>query len=230
MRASIIIPLYNEKNRLPKLLESLEAFLNQEKNIEFVLVNDGSNDQTGQIIKESSIFSRIKLYQYDNNKGKGYAIRHGIYHASADIIGYYDADMSVPLSEIPKTLDFFNDPNIHCVFGSRFIKSEMTSYQSSKRKYLSLLFSKIFQLKSQSQVSDSQIGYKFFRSTSIKPLLDKLRINRFGFDLEIISYLQNKNIKNISVHWEEKSGSKINIFKDGIHLLMILFKVNWKKK
>ncbi len=219
----LVIPCYNEANRLSK--NDIIKFYNKNKNIHFILVNDGSNDTTIQLLNtiKQSREDRIIVIDLKKNKGKGEAVRKGVlfalYLKKFSVIGFLDADLSTPLKEVSKLISHFNN-DVLFVYGSRFQRVGFQIKRKSYRHYLGRVFATIASNMLKLHVYDTQCGAKFFKSTIIEYLfLEKFNSN-WIFDLEIFYRFINNN-KNSDINtiakeialenWEDINGSKIKL-------------------
>jgi len=222
-KVCVVIPCYNEIDRLD--VNQFIAFYNANINYCFLFVNDGSTDSTLDLLKEiqSNRNDRITVLDLKNNVGKAAAVREGMLAANLwlnfHVIGFIDADLSTPISEVPKLVAHFNDEVIF-VFGSRCRR--IGAYV--KRKLYRHLFGRVFATFASNMLSlpvyDTQCGAKFFKTEIIKTIFAEKFISNWVFDLEIfyrfLGGIKNSNINNIAKEislevWEDKDGSKIKL-------------------
>src|SRR5215210_6147774 len=119
---SIVIPAYNEENRIGRTLEGTFAYLDaQSYDSEVLVVNDGSRDRTAEVVSAfaARIGGRLRLIENPGNRGKGYAVRNGMLQAEGEIILFYDADLATPTTEIVKVIEPIAEDRYDIVFGSR---------------------------------------------------------------------------------------------------------------
>lgn len=230
---SIIFPLYNEEERLKTLfLEITKQKIFYKKNVEFIFVNDGSNDQSLGLIKKFKKKNKfkIKLISYKNNKGKGYAIKKGVVASRKKWILTMDIDLSVNFKQLKTWKDKkYLDKNIFVYFGSRLLKNSKVSskkYRAFTGKLFNIILSYIFN-RNKLGIKDTQCGFKLYESKIAKKIFNETRENGYIQDVEILLLLVKKKIlvKELPVVWSHKSGSKVNILSDSITMFFDLIKL-----
>jgi dolichyl-phosphate beta-glucosyltransferase len=226
-KLSIVIPAYNEELRIENTILKIN---NKLKNIlyEIIVVDDGSFDNTKQILnKMSKENANFKYISYDKNQGKGFALKTGFKEAQGDFVLMIDADLSSPIEtifELEKELE-----NYDVIIGSRLLKSNKTIIHGPiSRKILRKLTFLLRKILFDIEITDTQCGFKIFKNKIAKEISEKLTINRFGADLEkiiIASKLTNKIIE-VPVSWEfEPNSSKIKIIKDSFRTIKEWIKI-----
>ena len=196
---SIIIPFYNETSRLDinKNMASILSYLKDCDNFELILINDCSQDNTLEVLKEFNSLPFCKVFTNVKNYGKGYSIRKGILEASYNNILYMDADLSVPIDNIKKFYTLLDDKT--CVIASRYLHgSKIVNKRSFIRNFMSW-FSRVILLKICGlKISDSQCGFKMFKKDS-SLYLENFKTTRWLFDLELLRHLKYKKYKIIEI-------------------------------
>ena len=229
---SLIIPLYNEENRIKKNLSFIQNFL-KKKNIEVIFVNDGSSDNSEKIIKKFISKNNkkfIKYLSYKQNVGKGYAIKKGVLSSKKRWILICDLDMSVQPSQIDiwYKKKYILKKN-EAYFASR--KHTLSKIKTSfVRKLLGVIFNLIIFSLFSIRIKDTQCGFKLFHKDYAKSIFRKINSYRFSFDVELVLLLKEKNIKikELPINWIHKSGSKLNIFYDMPLMFYDLLKIRFK--
>ncbi len=190
MKTSIIVPCFNEKKTIEKIIDKLNS-LNFDK--EIIVVDDCSNDGTKEIIEKIVNKYEIKIVLNDRNYGKGYCIKKGLIESTGDIIIVQDADLEYEPSDISKLINPIKNGNADVVYGSRFIGSEerriLFFWHSIGNKFLTTLSNMFSNL----NLTDMECCYKAFKSEIIKTI--NLKENRFGFEPEITAKISKKDIK-----------------------------------
>jgi|UniRef100_A0A7C3Z1U4 dolichol-phosphate mannosyltransferase len=217
MKLSVIIPVYNEKNTLEKII-SLVEMVPIDK--EIIVVDDFSNDGTREILKKWEGKENLKILYHSQNAGKGSAIRTGIAEAKGEIIVIQDADLEYNPYDYLKMLKLFSQPEVKAVYGSRF-KGKGRFLRRSKlaNLFLSFLTSLLFN----ERITDMETCYKMIRREVFQDL--KLKAKRFEIEPEITAKLLKKGIKIYEVpisYSGRKEGKKIKA-KDGFVALRTLF-------
>tara|TARA_B100001250_G_C19803638_1_gene792277 strand:+ start:1762 stop:2472 length:711 start_codon:yes stop_codon:yes gene_type:complete len=233
MKLSIIIPIYNEQDTIEKVIKTVEdTKVDNIKYKEIILVNDGSTDQTWQIIKNYSGQDNVVIINQEKNQGKGSSIHKGINKASGDIIIIQDADLEYNPDQYNKLLKPIFDLDADVVYGSRFISGSehrvLFYWHSLMNKILTMLSNMFTNL----NLTDMECGYKVFKKEIIKQI--KLKEKRFGFEPEITAKIgklarQNKcKVYEVGISYHGRTyleGKKIN-WKDGVSALKCILRYN----
>jgi dolichyl-phosphate beta-glucosyltransferase len=224
MDISVVIPCYNEEQIIRKNILEVYRYLKRNKKIkkfQIIVVDDGSTDNSYEII--SSLKKEISVEQNNrrNNFGKGYSIKEGILMSKYSYVLFFDADLATPVKEINKFL-IQNDYDV--VIGSR---RNINSKRNIFRGIFGIIFSFVSNLILSLKVSDPQCGIKMFNTEKAKKIFNLMVIGRFAFDSEVV-YLARKlgySIKEIPVRWKESKSTKVRPFRDGFKMLVDLFKI-----
>jgi len=236
MLLSIVIPVYNEEKRLHASLSKVINYV-REKGIsdksEIIVVNDGSQDNTVSVINQfKEDYDFIKLVDYKDNKGKGYAVKKGVLSAKGKYILFMDADLSTPLEEINKVIGFL-DKKYDISIGSRGLKdSEIVIRQPIYRQTMGKIFNLIVRLLLIKNIRDTQCGFKCFKKEIAREIFNQTKINRFSFDVEILYIAQRKGyrIKEVPVKWYNSPDSKVGIIKDSSKMFFEILKIRFVNK
>lgn len=233
-RISIILPCYNEEKRLAKSLDLLKENLDKygDYSFTYVLVNDGSKDNTKEV---ASKYPFIHLVTYEENRGKGYAIKEGLKYSLENLDSEYlifmDVDLSTDLEALPKTIEELKSAPF--VVGSRYDKeSQLLVKQPFKRRFISkcsrIIIKSMFHLK----VKDTQCGYKGMNKEVAQLFVDKSLIERFAFDVEFlyIAKLNKIPYKSIPVIWRDDRASTITVMSSSFKFFNDLFYIKRNKK
>lgn len=224
---SIIIPAYNEEDRLSGTLLTTTRYLESNQiNFEIIVVSDGSQDRTQERVRALSDSSRIRLISNLNNRGKGYSVRRGMLSAKGDYILYMDADNSTSIAELTKFLPYLEQFDL--VIGSRALPDSMIfERQSWIRETAGKIFNKIVQFLFISGIRDSQCGFKMFRRAAALDILKRAKIDRFIFDVEIlyIARLLNYKILELPVNWSDSKPSRVSFLKDSFNIVFDLIRI-----
>lgn len=229
---SVVIPAFNESKRLPTFLSELVEYCKKSKRTyEIIVVDDGSFDQTAKIALEfQDVFPSLFVYRLGTNRGKGYAVKYGLFKSRGKICLFMDADGSTPPTEIERNLFYLNE-GYDIFIGSRVLKDEARVLKVAlHRKGVGTVFNFFVKKILATQIKDTQCGFKIFKKEIINPLFSRMNINGFGFDLEIL-YLAQKmgyRVKEGPVSWRHIKGSKVNLFLDSIKMFINIVQVrNW---
>jgi glycosyltransferase involved in cell wall biosynthesis len=223
---SVIIPAYNEAARLEKTLQAVVDYLRQNQpQAEVIVVDDGSSDQTAELARgvfQHSRDLRTSVISYKSNLGKGRAVRLGLLAARGDIALFSDADLSTPISEMPKLIEPIASGQYDVTFGSRALDRKLIGvHQSWRREQGGRIFNLVVRVATGMPFWDTQCGFKAFRMNVCRPLIEAATIDRFGFDVELLylAFRAGLNLKEIPVRWNHNEGSKITLVTDSFKMV-----------
>jgi len=198
---SIVIPAYNECNRIrPTLDEILRYSAERQWDAEILVVDDGSRDGTAEIIREySRSHQQIQLVQNPGNRGKGFSVRNGMLHARGDICLFTDADLSSPIAEAEKLFEAIRE-GADIAIGSRWLRAELqTERQPLYRQAFGRIFNLLLRLVLGLRFRDTQCGFKAFRREAARarpapaPFTSNLQIGGKNGNLPSIPQIGGKN-------------------------------------
>lgn len=230
---SIIIPAYNEENRIKNTLLIIKDYIsNNDINAEIIIVNDGSKDETKAIV-ESFINKNInvRLINLTKNQGKGSAVKVGVESSKGRYILFADADNSTPIEEYSKLVSNIQSKNANIAIGSRYLSQ---SNVKIKQPYYRVLIGRIgnflIRLFLIDGIKDTQCGFKLFENTVAKEVFSFQKVKRFGFDMEAILVAENLGYKiiEVPVSWFNSAESRFRPIKDTLITLkdLIYIKLN----
>lgn len=224
-KISIVIPSYRSAVPLENNLSYLMNFIHEKGlDAEVIVVDDGSQDQ-GATKRIAELFD-CQFLSYDENRGKGGAVRFGMKHAIGEICIFTDADIPFETKAIESIIHYIEFKEYDVVIGDRGLKeSDYFNKISSKRRFGSGFFTFIVGRFITTGISDTQCGLKGFRKNVAKDLFKVSRINGFTFDVELIyiSLKRNYDIKKIPVSLRSQEGNSVNVFKHGFKMVLDLF-------
>jgi glycosyltransferase involved in cell wall biosynthesis len=221
---SIIIPAFDESERLIESVPTVcEYVLGTGLNAEVIVVDDGSSDDTTvTALTEFVKFDILgRVITHPKNSGKGHAVRAGLLEARGGIALFTDADLSTPIDEMHKLIDPIRDGSLDVAFGSRALdRSLIGTHQPWRREQGGKVFNLIVRMMTGLPFWDTQCGFKAFRMDKFRPLLDKMQIDRFGFDVEFLSVAQlhGLRLREFPVRWNNDDRSKVNVIRDSIRM------------
>ena len=228
---SVVIPSYNEELRLPGTLDRIAAYLQTYGGAaEVLVVDDGSKDRTAAVAE--SYRGKIPLLRVVSNKvnrGKGYSVRHGMQEARGRIALFTDADLSAPIEEAGKLIAALENNDV--AIGSRAMdRSLITVHESRFREFAGIIFNKIVRIILWLPFVDTQCGFKAFRRESCEVIFEQQRIERFGFDPELLYLARHHGLRTVEipVRWGHSAATKVSMFRDSIQMFMDVFTVRWK--
>ena len=214
---TIVVPAYNEAARVGNTIVTILEYLNQKnRSSELIVVDDGSNDDTAGIA-ESAMAScgavATRVIRYEQNRGKGFAVRTGLLAAAAEVALFSDADLSTPITETPKLVEPIMSGRADLTFGSRALdRSLIGVHQSWRREQGGRVFNRLVRIATGLPFWDTQCGFKAFRMGLCRPLIEAAQIDRFGFDVELIylAHLAKLRLSEIPVRWDHVAGGALD--------------------
>lgn len=234
---SIVIPAYNEAQRIGPTLEAITAHMNAcGLDYELLVVSDGSTDSTDSVVQSyAQNDSRIQLISYHPNRGKGCAVRTGMLKARAKDVLLSDADLATPIDELEKLQETAAN-GCAVVVGSRALKTSMIiGWRPWYRELSGKVFNTIVRLLAIPSVRDTQCGFKLFKDGSARRIFSIARLDGFGFDVEAL-YLARKlgyRIGETGVRWNNSPTTKVSVLKHTLPMLVEVVRVrinDWKKR
>ncbi len=230
---SIVIPAYNEGSRLGATLEKVLAYVRAQgwsAEVEVIVVNDGSRDNTAELVR---VFAArepgLRLVENPGNRGKGYAVRNGMLKARGEIVVFSDADLSSPIEEMPKLLAAIAG-GADIAIGSRWLKAELqTQRQSPIRQVFGRIFNALNRIILGLRFKDTQCGFKAFTRRAAQTILPLQRIERWGFDPEIL-FLARKfgfRVEEVAVVWGHSGDTRIHPLLDGARMFWEMVRIRW---
>ena len=222
---SVVIPVYNEEKRIEETAKILDSYLKTlPDDYQIVFSNDGSVDSTFEKAKKlSESNSHIKAIGYNENKGKGSAVRHGMLAADGDIILFTDCDLAYGTEVIGKALEKFEETGADIVTGSRNLNAESYEGYTFLRKIMSKVYFKVISTAAGFKLSDSQCGFKCFRKKAAHDIFAECEIDSFAFDLEALMKAQNKGYTiaemPVKILQNDNGESKVRVVRDTFKML-----------
>jgi len=211
---SVVIPAYNEEQRLPHTLKAVLAYLEkQEYTWEVAVVDDGSKDRTADLVREAAVADpRIKLLQYGENRGKGYAVRHGMTKTSGEFRLFMDADNSTTIDHFEQFRPIF-DMGFDAVIGSRdVVGAHIAVHQPWWKEKLGDLGNLWIQMWAVPGIKDTQAGFKVFKGSVSDEVFSRLTIDRWGFDVEALAVTKHLGytVSEQPIKWVNDPNSKVS--------------------
>lgn len=231
MTYSLVIPAYNESGRIkPTLDEILRHIAQHQWDAEVVVVDDGSRDDTAEIVRAyARTHPYVRLVQNPGNRGKGYSVRNGMLHAAGEICLFSDADLSSPIAEAQKLFDAIAQ-GADIAIGSRWLRAELqTERQPLYRQLFGRIFNLLLRLVLGLHFKDTQCGFKAFRREAAQKIFPLQRIERWGFDPEILFLARRMGMTpvEVPVAWAHSEGTRLHPFRDGLRMFGDVMRIRW---
>ncbi|MBV9073967.1 MAG: glycosyltransferase family 2 protein [Acidobacteria bacterium] len=228
---SIVIPAFNEERRLEASLQKLDAFIHSENlNAEIIVVDDGSTDATARLVMRFiQDKPYLRLLQNHINRGKGYSLRRGVEAALGEIILVTDADLSVPIKELDRLLAAIED-GADVAIGSRGIDLGGERVAAPwHRRLCSAGFKMVVRSILGLRFEDTQCGFKAFKRKAARMIFSRQRIERWGFDPEVLMLAERFCfvVKEVGVEAVHDNGSRLNVVRDSFQMLCEVLKIRY---
>ena len=235
---SVVIPAYNEADRLGKTLTAVVNYLRLSgPDGEVIVVDVGSSDNTASLARDVLNESgstpsgngalpsgglRTSVITYKSNLGKGRAVRLGLLAARGEVALFTDADLSTPITEAPKLVDPIRNGQFDVTFGSRALDRKLIGvHQPWRREQGGRVFNLVVRLATGLPFWDTQCGFKAFRMSACRPLVEAATVDRFGFDVELLylAFRAGLRLKEVPVRWDHNEGSTVSLASDSFRML-----------
>jgi dolichyl-phosphate beta-glucosyltransferase len=231
---SIVVPAYNEEQRLGATLKRMLAYFDyQSYAYEILVVDDGSTDGTCSVVETiAGCRPQVRLLQYEKNQGKGHAVRYGMLRAVGARVLFSDADLATPIEEVEKLLARLDD-GCDIAIGSRDVPgSELVQRQPGLREFSGRAFNKLVQLLAVPGIHDTQCGFKLFTQAACRKVFSRCQVNDWAFDVEALHIavkLLGLRVQEVPIRWAHQEGSKISPLKDGIRMVRTVLRIRFTR-
>ncbi len=231
---SIVIPAFNEAERLTSTLQAMQRFLQQRRlESEILVVDDGSTDDTVAVAR--ALLGEGGPHQVLSgraNRGKGYSVREGALAATREWTLLSDADLSTPIEEVEPMLALARDNSLDLIMGSRGLNdSRIGVYQGFLRRNMGRTFNLVVRALTGLPYKDTQCGFKLWRTAAVQPLLPRLTIDGFAWDVELIWMARRAGLSlaEVPVAWNNAEGSKVAMVSDPLRMLRDLLRIRLRR-
>jgi hypothetical protein len=227
---SLVIPAFNEGNRLASGLQQLMERVSPE-DTEILVVDDGSTDNTAALARSHlSSWPQSSVVTLSRNCGKGAAVKAGVMRARGDVIAYIDADMAADPDDLPSLLRALDTSDV--AVGSRGHKASIVEKRGARRAVMNRTFGMVVASMTQLPYMDTQCGFKAFKGSIAKLLFHGIRMERFAFDVEVLDLAAKLGLQidEVPVRWSDITGSHIRPMRDGMQMLGDLTRMRMTRK
>jgi dolichyl-phosphate beta-glucosyltransferase len=231
MYLSVVIPAYNEAQRLGHTLRLIHGYLRRQPYAaEIIVVDDGSQDGTAAIVRAcAGWFPPIHLLQNGRNRGKGFSVQQGFLQAHGAYLLFSDADLSTPIEEAQKLFAALRGP-CDIAIGSRALPaSRVEVHQPWYREQMGQLFNVFVQALAVPGIQDTQCGFKCFRREAALAICQRMTAEGFGFDVEML-YLAHRlgyRVREVPVVWRNSPQTRVRVWRDSVSMLGDLWRIRW---
>jgi glycosyltransferase involved in cell wall biosynthesis len=228
---SIVIPAYNEAERIVSTLEKIRDYARSKPfSVEVIAVDDGSTDRTPELLREFELASK-RLFRNEPNRGKGYSVRRGVLEAQGQFVLFTDADLSSPIGEADKLLAALESSGGDAAVGSRALQRELIGvHQPWHRELAGRLFNLLVRLFTGLRLRDTQCGFKLFRRAATRRAFELQRVEGFGFDPEVLFLIERLGGKllEVPVRWNDNPATKVRFLEDATRMALALVALRWR--
>lgn len=224
---SVIIPAFNEANRIPETLRKINAYLvKQDFPSEIIVVENGSTDGTYNIVNEMQGEINCLTVLHEDRRGKGWAVQQGMFKASGDYRFICDADLSMPIEEVAN----FMPPaelSAPIAIGSREAHGAVRYNEPWYRHLIGRVFNWLVRLTLLPGLNDTQCGFKLFREDAARDVFPRLTILGWTFDVEALFIARKLGYKivEVPIHWHHHPHSTVKVFRDSVRMGLDLLKI-----
>jgi len=230
LQLSIVIPSFNEEQRLPATLERIASYIRASgRKTEVIVVDDGSMDSTARVAESfRGKIEDIRVVPNGQNRGKGYSVRRGSLEARGEIVLFTDADLSAPIEEADKLLAKLDEYDL--AIGSRAVNRELIEvHESVFREFAGIIFNRIVRVILRLPFVDTQCGFKAFRREKCQIIFEQQTIERFGFDPELLYLARHHSLRTVevAVRWAHSPATKVNMWRDSVQMFLDVVIIRW---
>jgi len=229
---SIVVPAFDEEQRLRVNLPAIARYVEEQRlEAEILVVDDGSRDATARVAESFLAQTRGRVLRVGENRGKGHAVRGGLLAAAARWVLVTDADLSTPIAEHARLAAAVRDHDLDGAIGSRALPgSRVEVRQARPRELMGKSFNLLVRALTGLPFRDTQCGFKLLDRERMRPLVERMVIERFAFDVELL-YLCMRfglRVEEIPVVWRNDPRTTVSIVTDAPRMLLDVLRVRWR--
>jgi dolichyl-phosphate beta-glucosyltransferase len=229
---TVLIPAYNEERRLGPSLKAIGAYLDDRKlDAEILVVDDGSTDGTRELAKRLLVGRRGRVVTNPENRGKGYSFRRGVQEALGRWVLLTDSDLSTPIEEHERLAALARDRDLDVVIGSRAMPdSRIELRQNLLRETMGKTFNLLIRTMTGLPFRDTQCGFKLMDRRRVLPVIERMVVNRFAFDVELLFLCHRFGLRTgeVPVTWRNDPSSRVSVVADPINMFLDVARIRWR--
>jgi dolichyl-phosphate beta-glucosyltransferase len=230
---SVVIPAYNEAQRIGPTLDTIRNYLASKRFIaEVVVVDDGSTDDTpGLLWAAAAQWPELRTLTNQPNRGKGFSVRRGVLEAKGAFVLFTDADLSAPVEETDKLMSALESAGADAAVGSRALDRSLIGVRQPRpREYAGRFFNLLVRLFTGLRIHDTQCGLKLFRRDSTRRAFEALQVRGFGFDPVVLFLIERwgGKVVEVPVHWNDNPATKVHFLRDSTRMFLDLIALRWR--
>ncbi len=235
MRTSLVIPAYNEAERIESTLQTVQEFFSAHADYdpEIIVVSDGSTDRTAELVADwRRRDPTVRLIAYDTNRGKGYAVRRGMLEATGEVRVLCDADLSTPITELPRFVAY-HDGRSRVVVASRALpSSRIVGWRPGHRFYGGIAFNRFVQAVAVPGCWDTQCGFKLFAGAAATAIFGRCVCDGFAYDVEALAIARHLGyeILELGVVWNNSADTTVRVSRDLFPAARDVVAVAWRRR
>jgi len=228
---SVVIPAYNEEQRLPATLDAVQSWLERAPfSWEVLVVDDGSKDRTVEVARQCFRSDRCRVLVAERNAGKGAAIRRGMLAARGRYRLFTDADNSTPIEEARLLLRRMRRSGADIAIGSRgMASSRIEVHQPFYRETMGRVFNLIVRIFAVPGIVDTQCGFKMFTRRAAEAVFPEQKMDGFAFDVEILYIARRKGFRvaEVPIRWINSPASRVSPIRDSARMFADVMRIRW---
>ncbi|HEX5481610.1 MAG TPA: dolichyl-phosphate beta-glucosyltransferase [Terriglobia bacterium] len=232
---SIVIPAYNEAQRIGKSLEKVRQYLDSRPfSAEVIVVDDGSTDETPRCLQDAAAeWGALRIFRAEPNHGKGYSVRLGALEARGEYVLFTDADLSTPIEAADRLLEVMECMEADAVVGSRALNRKLIGVHQPRFRELSgIFFNLLVRIFTGLSLRDTQCGFKLFRRDTTRKAFQLQQTEGFGFDPELLFLIKRSGgrIIEVPVRWNNDPATKVRFLRDSSMMFWELVRTRWRAR